>query len=418
MAQKKPSGSQTALREANRALLFETVRKSGGLTQIELSEATGLSTATVSNLVRQFVDEDVFETRGTIRSGRRASLVTLRRQLGISIGVLIGKRELSICVMDFSRTILSSHTLPLALDHKVDSTLERAILLIEETINSLGADTSEIAGICLCVEAPVNKHTQQVAIPGILRGWENKELRAPFSSVFRVPVYVQNSAHMGGLEEARLGSARGIENFIYVHASDGVGAGAFVNGALLRGVTGLAGEIGHVQVDPLGPICSCGNRGCLNTTVNEARLVSLLNVTHGTMTLDDLIKLANEGDPGCRRVVADVSVRIAEVTAQLCIALDPKLVVVGGKFAKTGELFIEPFRESLRRLLFPDALTPIDVLTAQVPDGNQATGAALFALEKSTPTSTATPPHQSASVASADTDNAVLAPTEEQQIDD
>lgn len=391
MAQKSPSGSQTALREANRALLFETVRKFGGLTQIELSEATGLSTATVSNLVRQFVDEDVFETRSTIRSGRRATLVTLRRQLGISIGMFIGKRELAICVMDFSRTILSSHSLPLALDHKVDSTIERAILLIEETINALGATTSEIVGICLAVEAPVNKATQQVAVSGILRGWENKELRAPFSSVFQVPVYVQNSAHMGGLAESRLGSARGIENFIYVHASDGVGAAAFVNGALLRGVTGLAGEIGHVQVDPLGPICSCGNRGCLNTTVNEARLVSLLNVTHGTMTLDDLITMANDGDPGCRRIVADVSVRIAEVTAQVCITLDPKIVVVGGKFAETGDLFIEPFQESLRRLLFPDALAPIDVLPAHFEKTSQITGACLFALEHSTLSMTPAP---------------------------
>jgi predicted NBD/HSP70 family sugar kinase len=101
------------------------------------------------------------------------------------------------------------------------------------------------------------------------------------------------------------------------------------------------------------------------------------------MTLDDLIKLANDGDPGCRRIVTDVSVRIAEVTAGLCIALDPKLVVVGGKFAETGDLFIEPFQESLRRLLFPDAMTPIDVLRAQYPDGNQAIGSALFALEKS-----------------------------------
>lgn len=383
MGQTSPSGSQTALKEANRTLLFETVKKFGGLTQIELAETTGLSTATVSNMVRQFVEEDVFETHSTIRSGRRATLVTLRRQLGISIGIFIGKRELSICVMDFSRTILSSHTLPLALDHKVDSTLERTILLIEETISALGASRSEIVGIGVAVEAPVDKSTQQVAIPGILRGWEYAEIRTPIASVFNVPVYIQNSAHMGALEEARLGSAKGVDNFIYVNSSDGVGAGAFVRGNLLRGVTGLAGEIGHVQVDPLGPICSCGNRGCLNTTVNEARLVSLLNVTHGTMTLDDLIEMANEGDPGCRRIVSDVSLRVAEVTAQLCIAIDPQLVVVGGKFAKTGDLYIEPFRETLRRLLFPDALSPIDVLQATNLDNSQSTGAALFALEKS-----------------------------------
>lgn len=383
MGQTSPSGSQTALREANRTLLFETVKKFGGLTQIDLAETTGLSTATVSNLVRQLVDEDVFETHSTIRSGRRATLVTLRRQLGISIGVFIGKRELAISVMDFSRTVLSAHSLPLALDHKVDSTLERSILLIEETITALGASPSEIVGIGVAVEAPIDKSRQQVAIPGILRGWENAEIKQPFASVFNVPVYIQNSAHMGALEEARLGSARGVDNFIFVNSSDGVGAGAFIRGSLLRGVTGLAGEIGHVQVDPLGPICSCGNRGCLNTTVNEARLVSLLNVTHGTMTLDDLISMAIEGDPGCRRIVSDVSLRVAEVTAQLCIATDPQLVVVGGKFAKTGDLFIEPFKETLRRLLFPDALSPIDVLQAANLDSSQSMGAALYALENS-----------------------------------
>ena len=94
-----------------------------------------------------------------------------------------------------------------------------------------------------------------------------------------------------------MGVAAGKRNFVYISASDGVGAGIVINGEIMHGVTGLAGEIGHIQVDPLGAICSCGNRGCLDTVVAENRLVQLLSVTHGNMTLDDLVSFANEATP-------------------------------------------------------------------------------------------------------------------------
>lgn len=129
-------------------------------------------------------------------------------------------------------------------------------------------------------------------------------------------------------------------------------------------MTGLAGEIGHIQVDPLGAICSCGNRGCLNTIVAENRLVQLLSVTHGNMTMDDLVAQANNGDPGCRRIIADTAVRIGQVAADLCISIDPEVVVVGGKLAMAGEVFTQPFNEALQRLLFPDAVMPITVLSS------------------------------------------------------
>lgn len=134
-------------------------------------------------------------------------------------------------------------------------------------------------------------------------------------------------------------------------------------------------------MDPLGSICQCGNRGCLNTVVDEQRLTSLLAVTHGNLTLNDLVAKANEGDPGCRRVIADAAVRIGNVTSTLCISVDPELVVVGGELARAGDVFLEPFRESLQRLLFPDALTPISVLEAKMPKINAALGAGILAME-------------------------------------
>lgn len=99
------------------------------------------------------------------------------------------------------------------------------------------------------------------------------------------------------------------------------------------------------------------------------------------MTLEDLVRLANDGDPGCRRVIADTAVRIGTVAGDLCISVDPEMVVVGGNLAMSGDTFIEPFSETLQRLLFPNALTPIRVCAAAHPDYGAALGAAIMAIE-------------------------------------
>lgn len=374
------SGSPSSLREANRQLLFETVRSTGGMTQIELADSTGLSTATVSNLVHEFVREGIFERHQTTHSGRRAVLVTLKHKLGVAIGLSISTHALDLVILDSATSILSHHSLPISTQVQPDQILERAILLTRETLDSLDIPSSEILGATVALRAPVSKQTQRVALPGILPGWEKIDVRSIVSDAFATRVSVQNSAHMQGVAEHHFGTAKKINNFLYVNIGDGVGSAEFINGNLLRGVTGFAGEIGHVQVDPLGSICQCGNRGCLNTVVNERRLTSLLAVTHGDISLDDLIRLAHQGDPGCRHIVEDVAIRVSTVVAGSCIALDPHLVIIGGPFIATGTLFLQPFRQNLRRLLFPNVLNPIRVLAASAPSPTAALGAAMTAL--------------------------------------
>lgn len=104
--------SQTSLREANRANLLASIHKFGAMTQVELAEVTGLSTATVSTLVHQLVDEDQLETKSTVRNGRRATLVTLARHQGLGVGLWIARRHLTLSIVDFSKSIIAEHTLP------------------------------------------------------------------------------------------------------------------------------------------------------------------------------------------------------------------------------------------------------------------------------------------------------------------
>lgn len=375
-------GSQSSLRKANTTMLLDTIRRFGAMTQIELAENTGLSTATVSILVRQMSEQGFIETTSTTRNGRRATLVMLARQEGLGVGLYIGRHDMRLEIVDASYSILAEHDLALPHNHKPDTTLERAMILINETMRSIGADLHELVGMGIALGAPVDCRTHQLAIPGILKGWDNQDLIGTFREAFNVPVSVDNDANYAALAELKMGAAAGRQHFIYVQANDGVGAGIVLNGEIWRGTTGLAGEIGHVQVDPLGDICICGNRGCLNTVVDENRLVSLLSVTHGTMTLEDLVKNVNQGDPGCRRIVADAAIRIGNVVADLCNAVDPEVVVLGGILSTTGSVFLDPLQETLHRMLFPDAMVPMEVFPARYPITGPALGAAMMAVDR------------------------------------
>lgn len=376
-------GSQRSLREANRANLLDTVHKYGAMTQVELAEMTGLSTATVSALVHELADEGRLETRSTVRNGRRATLVALAHDQGLAVGVAITRRTLDLVLLDSAKQILARHALPLGDGHRPDETLERAQMLLAETLETGGFSIDEVTGVGVALGAPVEKRSNMIAVPGLLNGWEDVSVADVIGNAYHVPVFVDNDANAAALCEARIGAAseENVRSFLYVQVSSGVGAGLISDGEVWRGVTGLAGEIGHVQVDPLGSICLCGNRGCLNTVVNEQRLTSLLEVTHGHLTMEDLVQKANDGDVGCRRVIEDAAMRVGDVTATTCIAFDPELIVIGGLLSQSGDAFSEPFSESLQRKLFPNVMSAIEVIPAKYPTAGAAIGAAIMAIE-------------------------------------
>lgn len=385
----RTSGSQSSLREANLARIVEEITRFGGLTQVEIASAARLSTATISNLVRELSDRGLVETRKVVRNGRRAFLVTLVRQTGIGIGMHIGQRSLRIVVGDFTHKVLLAKHLPLPEMHKPDTTMQRGVELIYEMLDSLGTDISEVVGLTAAVSAPIGLETSQIAVPGILPGWDDVDIKGKLSESLNLEVHVENDANMAALAEFRDGAASGIENFVYVWADYEIGGAIVSRGELVRGVTGLAGELGHFQVDPLGMICKCGNRGCLDTVVGAPRLVSLLSITHGDMTFQDLVDNAAGGDPGCMRVISEAAVRIGQAAANLCISTDPEVLVVGGLLTNTGDVFLTPFRETLHRLIFPNALDPIDVIPGTLGKDAPAIGAMIRSLDAAVPAPTA-----------------------------
>ena len=168
------SGSQSSLREANRSAVVEAIQRFGGLTQVELVGATGLSAATVSSIVKELQGGGLVDTRTTIRSGRRAQLVRLARRTGLVAGVLIGHRQLRVALGDVAHEIVAEQVMPLPDEHRVDTSLDRAALLVVELAERAGATLDEILAIGVGLPAPVEPGTGMITVPGIMRGWGDR----------------------------------------------------------------------------------------------------------------------------------------------------------------------------------------------------------------------------------------------------
>ncbi|KAA0962136.1 ROK family transcriptional regulator [Microbacterium sp. ANT_H45B] len=343
-----PAGSQSGLREANTAKIVDAVKRFGGLTQVELAEATSLSTATVSAIVKELSLSGLIETHPTSRSGRRAQLVTIARRAGLVAAVQIGNRSMRVRLSDVGQDVLADRSMPLPTDHAEDTVLDRITLLIIDMLGMIAADADDLIGVCIALPAPVDPETGLIAYSGVMRRWEPRPVAEVVEQRIGCPVLVEKDANLAALAEATLGTARDVKDSLFVHASYTASAGVVLNSQIYRGRSGTAGEIGHVQVDPAGSVCACGQRGCLETVAGAEAVTAPLRATFGQVTFKDVIARAAAGDPGCARVVADAATALGRVVAAAHQSLAPEVITVGGELVDAGPIFLLPFAAAVR----------------------------------------------------------------------
>lgn len=336
------------MREANTAKIVDAVKRFGGLTQVELAEATSLSTATVSAIVKELSLSGLIETHPTSRSGRRAQLVTIARRAGLVAAVQIGNRSMRVRLSDVGQDVLADRSMPLPLDHAEDTVLDRITLLIIDMLGMIAADAADLIGVCIALPAPVDPETGLIAYSGVMRRWETRPVAEVVEQRIGCPVLVEKDANLAALAEATLGTARDVKDSLFVHASYTASAGVVLNSQIYRGRSGTAGEIGHVQVDPAGSVCACGQRGCLETVAGAEAVTAPLRATFGQVTFKDVIARAAAGDPGCARVVADAATALGRVVAAAHQSLAPEVITVGGELVDAGPIFLLPFAAAVR----------------------------------------------------------------------
>ncbi|MBP0456738.1 ROK family transcriptional regulator [Streptomyces montanisoli] len=376
-------GSQSSLHRANLERVVRAVRMAGSLTQAEIARSTGLSAATVSNIVRELKDGGTVEVTPTSAGGRRARSVSLSPDAGIVLGVDFGHTHLRVAVGNLAHQVLAEESEPLDVDASYADGFGRAETLVERLIVTTGIDRQKVIGVGLGVPGPIDVESGTLGSTAILPGWGGINPGDELAARLGVPVYVDNDANLGALGEMVWGSGRGVRDLAYIKVASGVGAGLVIAGQIYRGPGGTAGEIGHITLDEAGPVCRCGNRGCLETFAAARYVLPLLQPSHGSeLTMERVVQLAREGDPGCRRVVGDVGRHVGSGVANLCNLLNPSRVVLGGDLAEAGELVLAPIRESVSRYAIPSAGRQLSVLPGALGGRAEVLGALALVLNE------------------------------------
>jgi predicted NBD/HSP70 family sugar kinase len=269
-------------------------------------------------------------------------------------------------------------------DHDAPASLDLAADLVRSALAASGVHEDRVLGVGVAVAGPVDQSHGRLYDSPILPGWNGVDAAEELADRLGVPVHIDNDANLGALAEVTLGAGRSARSAFYVQMSSGIGAGLIVDGRPYRGAAGVAGEIGHVTVDDSGPVCRCGNRGCLETLASGPAIVRLLGESRGEeLSIEQVVELALAGDPGCRRAIADAGAVIGRVIGNLCNVFNPEMVVIGGDLSAAVALLIGPIRAAIQRAALPAATRGLDVVAGELGDRANVLGALALAISQS-----------------------------------
>jgi predicted NBD/HSP70 family sugar kinase len=371
-------------RQTNRLRVIRALYSHPGSSRSALAELTGLSRPTVSAFMEELERAGIaqeYEDDGPRQTGGRPPvLMTLVPRAAFAVGVDMGHEHLRVAVCDLSGTLLSDEFTAIDVDHAPHETMDLAREMVTRTLEQAGVERTQVIGAGMALAAPVDGGTGHVFARGILPSWGDVEPVAEMERRLELPVRLANDANLGALGEHVFGAGRGVGDLAYVRLSAGIGLGLVIGGKAFGGSGGIAGELGHVRVSRDGPICRCGNRGCLEIVASPNAVAKLLGPE---VTVAEMLSLARSGDRGARRAIEDAGELIGEALATLVTLLNPKRIVVGGDLATTGDVVLDPIRAAIRRFAIPPAGAQVEVVRGTLGDRAEVLGAAAMVLSES-----------------------------------
>lgn len=304
------------------------------MTRQRLVAETGLSRATVSGALGALVAEGrVRETaHGTSGARGRPSMVVSINAAQIElVGIEIGRAHLAIAVADAADTVIALADRDIAASTGILARTEAALALLDDVVAAQGLDMTTLRAVAAGTPGPNfsgDGHPRlDLALARFTR--DRAEAATYLAARFGVPVQVENNTRYTALSETAT-DAGGAQHVAYLRLDEGVGGGVVVNGALVSGSWGTAGELGHVCVNPDGPRCACGGRGCVELFAS----IPALLVAADSVDLAALTRRLRARDPDAESAVGTAAAAAAQALAGVLAALDVSLVVVGGRVAE------------------------------------------------------------------------------------
>ncbi|MEU2287034.1 ROK family transcriptional regulator [Streptomyces sp. NPDC013178] len=363
--------------------IFTTVLSHGPLTRSEVAERTGLSAAAVTKAVRPLIEagyvvEDTDEARRAL--GRPANPVRVDGGRALFAGVKATGDELIGVLTDLCCRIRVARHLPLTAPAPA-AVLAAISELVRELLTEAEGFGVPVLGLGLAVSGDVDRTEGVVRYSPFLE-WRDVALGELANSVTGLPVTVENDVRALTVAEQWFGAGVGLSDFALVTVGAGIGCGLVVHGQVVAGAHGVAGEIGHVAIDPAGPMCRCGNRGCVEAIAADQAILARISETTGAAVTDSLhaVDLARRGHPGVREVYAAAGEAIGRGIATVANLFGPERVIISGEGLAAYDLFADQIRDTFAAYAFGSA-AQCDVQTRPLPYEEWARGAAATAIQ-------------------------------------
>jgi glucokinase len=247
--------------------------------------------------------------------------------------------------------------------------------------NVSGGTLENIAAVGTCAPGPLDSDTGIVADIATLPGWTNYPLRDMLSKAFARPVLLENDGIAAAFGEWKHGAGKGINNIVYVTVSTGLGGGVVVDGHLMRGARGMAGHVGHMMIDPNGPRCGCGGRGCLEAYASGTSF-ALAGRAKGFASSEAIVDAARQRDPEAMALIDQEARYLGYGFASLMHLYSPQRLIMGGGVSKALDLLLPGIRAQINDVAMP-AFRGAEIVPAKLGDNCGLVGVASLALEAS-----------------------------------
>ncbi|MFI5834731.1 ROK family protein [Micromonospora sp. NPDC051300] len=325
------------------------------------------------------------------RGGRRSTLVELSPHLRFA-SVDLGASSIDVEVVDGRLEPVTAYTEPADIRSGPKVTLQRVNDLLHKA--KVDGAYERLDAIGIGVPGPVSFRDGVPVSPPIMPGWDRFPVRELLTREHGCPAVVDNDVNIMAIGERHGGVAHSVDDFLFIKIGTGIGCGIYLHGEVYRGTDGCAGDIGHIQVDPSGPMCSCGNVGCLEAVFSGAALAREATAAaraevspalverlaaRGAVTALDVAQGAIEGDVTCIQLIRDGGRRVGSVLAGLVSFTNPSMIVIGGGLAQLGHILLAEIRSVVYRRSLPLATGNLPVVLSELGPRAGVAGAAVLA---------------------------------------
>lgn len=384
------AGDQQFLKQINRMALVRQLCSQPGMSRAALADTVGLTKSTISLLVRELLDEGWLteEAPGiTGALGRRATPLQLDGGRLALLGVELGISGARLVATNLLGAVLAERALPYADARDSGGCLAQTAAGLVQLAGDAALAGRAVLGAGIGVPGVVDDASGMLLVAPHL-GWRNVDVAAQLRSCLAatvlaaLPLFIQNEANVAALAELEFSGQGGADPLIYLSIGYGVGAGIIVNGRLLTGLSGFAGEVGHTILQQNGPVCSCGRHGCADALIGLQAIMDAVQGTHQTATPEQLERLftqAEAGDAATLRAVTAAGRNLGVLLNNLWAAFDPMAIVIGGAAMRLGERLVAPGRQVLAAYAEAARLPAPAIRTPHFGPNNIAIGGAAMA---------------------------------------